>query len=88
MQQTHVLPMQKVKEEVIMRILVQESLNLELWLERYEVLGAILWFFSRARDFSRIIFQKPWVSLQKFQTAGWLPKRAGAFFQDFQITDE
>jgi hypothetical protein len=51
--------MQKVKAEVIMRILAQESLNLELWLERYEGLkfwGLFCEFFW-ARDLSRIIFK-------------------------------
>jgi hypothetical protein len=81
MQQTCVILMHRKKEKVILRILAQESLDLELWLETYEIwnFGAIFLDFSEARDLFGIIFQIPG-SDHKFLDSGLITKKHRGFF--------
>jgi hypothetical protein len=63
--------MHRKKEEVILRILAQELLDLELWLKRYEFLKFWSYFcgFSEARDLFVIIFRFQGL-IEKSWTAG------------------
>jgi hypothetical protein len=76
--------MHRKKEEVILRILAQESLVLELLLKRYEFLKFWSYFcgFSEARDLFRIIFQIP-RSDCKFLDYGLITKKHRVFFAKF-----
>jgi hypothetical protein len=77
--------MHRKKEEVILRILAQESLVLELWLKRYEFLMFWSYFvdFSEARDLFGIIFQIPGSDC-KFLDCRLVTEKHKGFFAKFR----
>jgi hypothetical protein len=76
--------MHRKKEEVILRILAQESLVLELWLKIYEFFKFWSYFvdFSEARDLFGIIFQIAGSDC-KFLDCGLITKKHMGFFAKF-----
>jgi hypothetical protein len=81
--------MHEKKEEVILRILAQESLDLEFCFKRYEILKFRGYFvdFSEARDIFGIIFQFRGASLRSYGLRVNFKETEGPLCKIPEITD-
>jgi hypothetical protein len=81
--------MHEKKEEMILRILAQESLDLELWFKRYEILKFQGYFvdFSEAREIFEIIFLFGGPSLRNYGLRVNFKETDGALCKIPEITN-